>query len=104
MTGGLNYTLIIILKSMKIYIYRVESVYFPTDTSTSEHDKSFHINYDDYFLNEVQKCLCNLIQSLELGYSLSLRKQDFVAYSYSKLVQLQQMNSLSSYNTSQNQC
>lgn len=48
--------------------------------------------------------LCNLIQSLELGYSLSLWKQDFVAYSYSKLVQSQQINSLSSYNTNQNQC
>lgn len=42
--------------------------------------------------------------SLELGYSLSLWKQDFVAYSYSKLVQPQQINSLSSCNTNQKQC
>lgn len=40
---------------MKKYIYKIKSVYFPTDTSTSE-DRSFHINYNDYFLNEVQKC------------------------------------------------
>lgn len=36
---------------MKYYIYRVQSVYLPTDTSTTEHDRSFHINYNDYFIN-----------------------------------------------------
>lgn len=56
MMGGLNYILIIILKTMKKYIYRVESVCFPTDTSTSEHNRGFHVNYNDYFLNELQKC------------------------------------------------
>lgn len=88
---------------MKKYIYKIKSVYFPTDTSTSEDDRSFYINYNDYFLNEVQKCFVLFVQSLELGYSLSLSKQDFVAYSYSKLVQPQQITSFSSYNTNQNQ-
>ena len=36
--------------------------------------KCSHINYTDYFLNEVQKCLRNLIQFIELGYSFIILK------------------------------
>lgn len=39
-----------------------------------------------------------MIQFIELGNSLSLWNQDFVACFYHKLVQLQQINSMSSYN------
>lgn len=42
--------------------------------------KSSHINYTDYFLNEVQKCLHNLIQFIELGYSFIILKTSFIVY------------------------
>ena len=36
--------------------------------------KCSHINYTDYLFNEVQKCLRNLIQFIELGYSFIILK------------------------------
>lgn len=53
--------------------------------------KSSPINYTDYFLNEVQKCLRNLIQFIELGYSFIILKISFIVYNMS--IHFQQLNS-----------
>ena len=42
--------------------------------------KSFHINYTAYFINAVQKCLCNRIQFIELGNGFIILKTSFIVY------------------------
>lgn len=53
--------------------------------------KCSHINYTDYFLNEVQTCLHNMIQYIELGYSFIILKTGLSFTLYYMSIHFQQL-------------